>query len=92
MFLFLFAGYTCNGQAIHTINNDLTCSGMAAGSLIQVTPSYMANKLSPPCILRRGSRHKRRRSKTSEQLNSSSDFILPDDHPVSKHMVSGCTV
>jgi hypothetical protein len=91
MFVFLFAGYTCDAQTIHNINNDLTCSDMAAGSLIQVTPSYVANKLSPPSILRRGSRHKRRRSKSSEQLSSSSDFILPD-HPPTNHMVSGCEV
>ncbi|XP_021924975.1 myb-related protein A isoform X2 [Zootermopsis nevadensis] len=82
----LHIGYTCDSQTIHTTSNNVTCSGMTADSLIHVTPSCVGNRLSPPCILRRGSRHKRRRSKTSEQLNNSSDFILPDDLSVSKYM------
>jgi hypothetical protein len=80
----------CDGQTIHNVSSDLTSSSVTAGTLIQVAPSYVGTKLSPPSILRRGSRHKRRRSKTSDELNSSADYILPDEHPVSKHMVSGC--
>lgn len=84
--MFLIIGYVCDGQTVHSVSNDLT-SNVTAETLIQVTPSYVSTKLSPPSILRRGSRHKRRRTKTDE-LNSSSDFILPDEHPISKHMVS----
>jgi hypothetical protein len=79
----------CDGQTIHSVSNDLTSSNVTPETLIQVTPSYVSTKLSPPSILRRGFRHKRRRTKTDE-LNNSSDFILPDDHPISTHMVSGC--
>lgn len=77
------------GQTINNMNNDTTSSDVTNGCLIQVTPSCVGTKLSPPSILRRGFRYKRRRSKTSDDLNNSSDFILPDEHPVSKHMVSG---
>ncbi|GFG39430.1 hypothetical protein Cfor_08379, partial [Coptotermes formosanus] len=79
-------GYMCDGQTIHNVSNDLTSSNVTAGTLIQVAPSYAGTKLSPPSILRRGSRHKRQRSKTSDELNNSSDFILPDEHPVCKYM------
>lgn len=78
-------GYVCDGQTIHSVSNDLTSSNVTPETLIQVTPSYVSTKLSPPSILRRGFRHKRRRTKTDE-LNNSSDFILPDDHPISTHM------
>ncbi|XP_023716949.1 myb-related protein A isoform X2 [Cryptotermes secundus] len=78
-------GYIC-GQTINNMNNDTTSSEVTNGCLIQVTPSYVGTKLSPPSILRRGFRYKRRRSKTSDDPNNSSDFILPDEHPASKHM------
>jgi hypothetical protein len=90
MILFAFTDDRCDGQTTHNVSNDLPSSAVTAGNVIQITPSYGGTKLSPPSILRRGSRHRRRRSKTSDQLNSSSDFILPDEHPVSKHMVSKC--
>lgn len=77
----------CDGQTIHSVSNELTSSNVIPETLIQVNPSYVSTKVSPPSILRRGSRHKRRRTKTDE-LNSSSDFILPDEHPISTHMVS----
>lgn len=80
----------CDGQTIQNVSNDLTSSNTTTGTSVQATSSYMCTKLSPPPILRRGSRHKRRRSKMSDELNSSSDYILPDEHPVSRHMVSGC--
>jgi hypothetical protein len=76
------------GQTINNINNDVTSSDVANGCFIQVTPTYVGTKLSPPSILKRGFRYKRRRSKLSDDVNNSCDFILPDEHPVSKHMVS----
>jgi hypothetical protein len=76
-------------QAINNINSDMTSSDEANGCFIQVTPAYVGTKLSPPSILKRGYRCKRRRSKSSDDPNNSCDFILPDEHSVSKHMVSG---
>jgi hypothetical protein len=74
---------------MNNINNDIISSDVNNGCLIQVTSSCVGTKLSPPSILRRGFRYKRRRSKSSDDPNNSSDFILPDEHPVSKqHMVS----
>jgi hypothetical protein len=70
------------------MNNDIASADMANGCFIQVSPACVGTKLSPPSILRRGLRYKRRRSKSSDDLNSSCDYILPDECPVSKHMVS----
>ncbi|XP_069702633.1 transcriptional activator Myb isoform X1 [Periplaneta americana] len=77
-------GYRFDGQTIQNVSNELASMGVGGGGLIQITPSLVGTKLtSPPPILRRGFRHKRHRSESSDQMNNSADFILPDEHPLS---------
>ncbi|KAJ8872814.1 hypothetical protein PR048_026430 [Dryococelus australis] len=53
-------GYRFTPQTIDSLRKEVPGEG-----LIHITPSLMSIKLSPPPILRRGMRHKRRRSETS---------------------------
>nr|CAD7257067.1 unnamed protein product [Timema shepardi] len=73
-------GYRFDEQSIQNLRLDLAQSGLSSGGLIPITPALLsASKLtSPPHILRRMLRHKRRRTDTWSEDNQSTGYVTQD--------------
>nr|CAD7429785.1 unnamed protein product [Timema monikensis] len=74
------SGYRFDEQSIQNLRLGLAQSGLSSSGLIPITPALLsASKLtSPPHILRRMLRHKRRRTDTWSEDNQSTGYVTQD--------------
>nr|CAD7403558.1 unnamed protein product [Timema poppensis] len=83
-------GYRFDEQSIQNLRLDLAQSGLSSGGLIPITPALLsASKLtSPPHILRRMLRHKRRRTDTWSEDNQSTGYVTQDSEELNTPRLS----
>nr|CAD7401193.1 unnamed protein product [Timema cristinae] len=83
-------GYRFDEHSIQNLRLGLAQSGLSSGGLIPITPALLsASKLtSPPHILRRMLRHKRRRTDTWSEDNQSTGYVTQDSEELNTPRLS----